>query len=1107
MDWGRRFEEALRIAQVALTSKSLADAVVAGRRAVAAPGGGVHRAQLAAVLYWRYQQGGVLANLYEARELDRAAVADDPENAYKASNFALLLKKLFEEAGDPADLAEAETMARRAVALSPHSPAYRRMLSMVLRTAFTRTGDQAVLEEAVELSAEALELPDDQGDPAHYQYSFALSLADWYDAVRSLDALDEAITAARSAVSLSRPGAQDTIDRQAHLCAMLDTRWELTGTAQHKAELVDATTTLAMISPHGHTSRDMAERNLLALQGRDPLKPLPDEAELLAAEAVRRLARYKQTGEVERLEEGIALARAAVQAGTPIQERRASHLDTLAVALKERVNAVGGDLAESLDLHRQAIELDPCARHLSNASGTLLRIFRANGEFALVDKAIELTRAAVAQLPDAANLGMLAVCLNHRYEVTGELAVLEEAITHARAATRQIDEGDAWHNAANLATLLYSWFARTGELAGLRECAAMRETVLAGVPVRHPKRAEHLCNLAAVQHEIFDRSGDQKALNAAITARRAAVELTPEWHQDRFRYLAGLSSLMVAKGEVGEGVSLARQALRHTDPYHRAHRLMVLAQALGAEHALTADPATLTEALEVLRTASEVAVSPVEERLGAAVKWGELAARTGRREEAAVAMATAVGLLPRLASRRLGRGDAQHFLRRFTGLAGKAAACALDAGGPAAAVVVLEVGRGVLSAQALDVREDLSALREDAPALAQRFDELSEAIENDQNADRVALSAAFDEVLNGIRAVPGHEDFLRRPTFAELVDVASEGPVVLVNTSPTRCDALILTPDEVLPVTLPALSDAELRRRVKAFHTGLAEQENSARELAVLQTLEWLWHAVVRPVVAALPPAGAELPRVWWSPVGPLALLPLHAAGVHGGEWIGDHMISSYTTTIRALRYARRAPSGGRPRQLIVSMPKTPGDEDLPNAEREAAAVAMTVPGAKRLSADEANRAAVVRALADRTWAHFACHGNADPADPSRSCLALFDGPLTVPEIARLRLADAEFAYLSACDTARAEPTLSDEAIHLAGAFQTAGFRHVVGTQWAVNDEMARYAAGLVYDEVMGEGEPDAARSAAALHSVQAALREGFPNIPSLWATFLHAGA
>lgn len=110
-------------------------------------------------------------------------------------------------------------------------------------------------------------------------------------------------------------------------------------------------------------------------------------------------------------------------------------------------------------------------------------------------------------------------------------------------------------------------------------------------------------------------------------------------------------------------------------------------------------------------------------------------------------------------------------------------------------------------------------------------------------------------------------------------------------------------------------------------------------------------------------------------------------------------------------------------------------------------------------------KANVLEHLSGCAIAHFACHGYSDPADPSQSRLLLHDhrhDPLTVAALAPLTLDHVQLAYLSACGTARmTDGSVLDEAIHLASAFQLAGFPHVIGTLWEINDnaavEIARY--------------------------------------------------
>ena len=48
-----------------------------------------------------------------------------------------------------------------------------------------------------------------------------------------------------------------------------------------------------------------------------------------------------------------------------------------------------------------------------------------------------------------------------------------------------------------------------------------------------------------------------------------------------------------------------------------------------------------------------------------------------------------------------------------------------------------------------------------------------------------------------------------------------------------------------------------------------------------------------------------DLPRIWWCATGPLAFLPIHAAGIYNNGMarydISDYAVSSYTPTLNAL--------------------------------------------------------------------------------------------------------------------------------------------------------------------------------------------------------------
>ena len=124
------------------------------------------------------------------------------------------------------------------------------------------------------------------------------------------------------------------------------------------------------------------------------------------------------------------------------------------------------------------------------------------------------------------------------------------------------------------------------------------------------------------------------------------------------------------------------------------------------------------------------------------------------------------------------------------------------------------------------------------------------------------------------------------------------------------------------------------------------------------------------------------------------------------------------------------------------------------------------------------------------------------PACPVRAY-----GP--VASLALVDLGRAELAYLSACDTALISTSeLIDEAIHLTTAFQLAGFPHVIGTLWEINDQLSVTIADTFYATLRtSQGSVDTSQAARALHHVVRSVRDELPHTPSLWAAYIHAGS
>jgi CHAT domain-containing protein len=356
---------------------------------------------------------------------------------------------------------------------------------------------------------------------------------------------------------------------------------------------------------------------------------------------------------------------------------------------------------------------------------------------------------------------------------------------------------------------------------------------------------------------------------------------------------------------------------------------------------------------------------------------------------------------------------------------------------------------------------------------------------------------------------------------------------VIVNASVLGCHALIVT--DVDPGIQVVELNMTLDEAIEQANSILGVQQREygpklpflQREQdrhSVFECLEWLWSVVSQPVLNALgytstPGDSEQWPRVWWCPTGPLTVLPLHAAGIHPRNAIGQprlvdivpgRVISSYTPTLAALSRARRSSQRRQIRQLAVGMPHTPHHKPLPAVETELAVLAKYLRPpefAEHLLPPRATRKAVLTDLPDYPWVHLACHGGQNYVDPSRSAFALNDGPLTIADLAALRINDADFAYLSACQTAAGDTRLPDEAVHLAAAMQLIGYRHVIATMWTVADSPSPEVADAVYSQLVVSGQPDAAEAAKALHVAITALRQRFADNPLIWAPYIHLGA
>ena len=285
----------------------------------------------------------------------------------------------------------------------------------------------------------------------------------------------------------------------------------------------------------------------------------------------------------------------------------------------------------------------------------------------------------------------------------------------------------------------------------------------------------------------------------------------------------------------------------------------------------------------------------------------------------------------------------------------------------------------------------------------------------------------------------------------------------------------------------------------------------------MIPILQELWRTIAVPVLTHLciSDTSSSPARIWWCPSGPLAFLPLHAAGPYNNNAPGvpELVISSYTPTLESLLRACDAPHAPFS-MLAIGQPETPNMSPLPGVHKELAmierACARVSHNPTVLVGPDATDLAVSRAFSSghsHTWLHISCHAHQEPSYPFDSAFYLHDGPLTLKALIQLDLTGVQFAFLSACLTSAGDSRLPDECIHLAAGMQFAGVRSLVATLWSVDDRAAAFVTDRVYGRLVKEGgtEPDAGSAARALHDAVLEMKvAGRPMV--FWVPFTHVG-
>ena len=751
---------------------------------------------------------------------------------------------------------------------------------------------------------------------------------------------------------------------------------------------------------------------------------------------------------------------------------------------------------------------------------------------------------------------------------------LDQLIRHCQRLVEATpdDHSDRAKRLYDLALRLDKRYKQAGQIDDSNRAIRCYNQAVEIIPDGHPDRAWILQELGASLGDRYHNTKQLDDLEQAIEYYQQAVEATkatPEKHQERARRFAGLGAGLRDRykctnriDDIDHAIECHRRAIEATPDDHpdRARRWQELGAGLKDLYQRTGRAGDLQESAEAFKASCfDIFGRPII-RISSGKQAAQILVAEQMWEDSSHVLDQVLQLLRQVTRPTDSREKWQKDLATFSGLASRTASVHLKAGrSPLKGLQALESGRGIIASLMMDVRWDISGLQNIDLGLWQVYKTMGDQIAafNDAGAPLISVEQKehrrftleyLNELQDKIRQCPGFERFLLPLTEEEILGLAQDGPLVCFNVNNISSEAFLVTTTGVQVLYLPNLKESNIQRSLRMF----ASRGNRPRRDASLcdsddeeEPSTWdltaelvsIWKNAVRPVLEQLGLLGQKdrpqrLPRIWWVGGGPMALVPLHAAGEHilgSTENTLSHVTSSYAPTLKALQYSR---SKTKPHftymdsltgleMVIISMPTTPeGYKALRLTEEVAAVQEKSEEWANITSLDRPSRESALKALQHCDIAHLACHATADQLQPTQSALLLGKDVLerlTLEDIMKMDFdthGHAPVAYLSACSTAEIRVrNLADESIHLASAFQLAGFMHVVGTLWAADDDAAVEIAGKFYEglDIYDRQLFDQRESGSVAYALHYAIMH-YRNIPgnsmavAKWGPFIHLG-
>ena len=1049
--------------------------------------------------------------------------------------------------------------------------------------------------------------------------NLSVFLEDQYESSRDIKHLEEAIKCARAAVDGSLTGSPNQGDHLETLSRLLVKRFKHKNDpkdldeAEQQAEKAvlapvyegsDEKSRWVVFSNIANTiaSNFSLERTLTTYQvdraysmAKRAIEELPTQNSrrplLLNNLASVLQHRFRRSGSQDDLDTAIALVQEGLDSIGPTDVKRAMLLSNLSLylGLKYEYSRFRSQLEDSVTLAEEALEvaklgdLSDLTRYYTALAGASAFRFEKFGDLEDLERAVSISEIAITATPPGKQ-GKLAI-MRHNASVQlgkkvrsgqGTSADLERAIGLAQQVIEATPEGH-YHLATYRSSLAEHYVLRfdmKGEMGDLDHAIGLTEQVLASLPVGHLNKSLCLGNLSSYYEWKFEAENHVQSLKPTSHAGKVSKKevATPAGDPLDGRNLSATSYLDKAIEFSIKSVDACSE-----DSWDRALLLNHLGDLLRQRVPFSQSDDDIEDCLRSYDRALKADLAAPRDRIAAARSAASVCMQAGAIPKAGEFLKEAMRILPEIHTRASERGDEYDQAADFRNLASDAAAIALRAGKTAyEALSLLESGNAVIIGTTIDYRSDVSDLHATHPEIAEDFDRTRREIDspaNGPNRDdpsrdvltdrygpiakkRRMAAGHLEELLSTIRKLPGHDKFLLPPAEAHLLQLASSGPIVILNSSfmAARADAIIVTSESIQSLYLEEATRRGLYQSREAMDLG-TDADEFALETGVLKgglrtrakrnsrmrkILKYSWETFLEPVCsfleAELKTVSDHLLHVCWIRFGlPFNQIPIHAIGdgtKASRASVYSRVISSYAPSIKALIYAREreftflsAPSA---HLLIATMETTPGPFNwLPGVNDEVTAIKKIMEDHVEITHLTQPEAQVVhKEMSKAQAAHFACHGSSDMLDPSNSSLIFTktnqDGnkepdPLRVRDISLSNHSagtDMQLAYLSACSGASNDiQALADESIHMGSSFLLAGFSHVIATLWEVRDDVCvdiarEFYKHLLIGREMSEGSMQRhQRVSRALHKALEPVRRTYWDEPLVWAPFIHMGA